>query len=116
MLFTEKCLGLSIRQASGTVTRLFGTAGSSLVANDLFCEGQSGVHGVAVDPQFAANRYVYVYMASNLSTNPLATRLPELVLIEMLRQHLATTPAAEHGWIAALHDPVLAPALSLLHR
>src|SRR4029434_5454647 len=70
MLFTEKCRGLSIREASGTVTRLFGTAGSPLLANGLFCEGQSGVHGVAVDPQFAANRYVYVFMASNLSTNP----------------------------------------------
>ena len=80
MLFTERCRGLSIRQASGTVTRLFGTAGSSLVANDLFCEGQSGVHGVAVDPQFAANRYVYVFMASNLSTNPRTNRVVRLQL------------------------------------
>jgi glucose/arabinose dehydrogenase len=80
MLFTEKCRGLSIRQASGTLTRLFGTAGSSLVANDLFCEGQSGVHGVAVDPQFATNRYVYVFMASNLRTNPRTNRVVRLQL------------------------------------
>ncbi len=53
---------------------------------------------------------------SNASRNPLSTRLPELLLIEMLRLHLATAPAADHGWIAALHDPVLAPALSLLHN
>ncbi len=53
---------------------------------------------------------------SNVSTNPVSTRLPELVLIEVLRLHLATAPAADHGWIAALRDPVLAPALSLLHR
>ena len=52
---------------------------------------------------------------SNLSPNPITTRLPELVLIEVLRLHLATAPAADHGWIAALRDPVLAPALSLLH-
>jgi AraC-like DNA-binding protein len=45
----------------------------------------------------------------------IATRLPELVLIEVLRLHLASAPAADHGWIAALRDPVLAPALSLLH-
>jgi transcriptional regulator GlxA family with amidase domain len=32
-----------------------------------------------------------------------------------LRVHLATAPAADRGWLAALHDPVLAPALSLLH-
>jgi AraC-like DNA-binding protein len=52
---------------------------------------------------------------SSASTNPVATRLPELVLIEVLRVHLATAPAADHGWLAALRDPVLAPALSLLH-
>ncbi len=44
-----------------------------------------------------------------------ATRLPELLLIEVLRHHLATTPAADSGWIAALHDPALAPALAALH-
>jgi AraC-like DNA-binding protein len=44
-----------------------------------------------------------------------ATRLPELLLIEVLRIHLATAPAADHGWLAALRDPVLAPALALLH-
>jgi AraC-like DNA-binding protein len=45
-----------------------------------------------------------------------STRLPELVLIEILRLQLATAPAANRGWVAALRDPVLAPALSLLHR
>ncbi len=52
---------------------------------------------------------------SNASGNSISTRLPELVLIEVLRFHLATAPAADVGWIAAIHDPVLAPALSLLH-
>ena len=33
----------------------------------------------------------------------------------MLDAHLATAPAADQGWIAALRDPVLAPALALLH-
>lgn len=45
-----------------------------------------------------------------------ARRLPELLLIEVLQQHLATAPSAEHGWLAALHDPVLAPAMALIHR
>lgn len=81
MLFTEKCRGLSARLASGTTVRLFGTTGSSLVAPDLFCEGQSGVHGVAVDPDFASgSRYVYVFMASNLSTNPRTNRVVRLSL------------------------------------
>jgi AraC-like DNA-binding protein len=53
---------------------------------------------------------------SNKSNSLIATRLPELVLIEVLRAHLATAPAVDRGWIAALRDPVLAPALSLLHN
>ena len=42
--------------------------------------------------------------------------VPELVLIEVLRAHLAMAPTADRGWLAALRDPVLAPALALLHR
>jgi AraC-like DNA-binding protein len=52
---------------------------------------------------------------SNASSSPVAARLPELVLVEVLRAHLATAPAADHGWLAALRDPVLAPALSAVH-
>jgi AraC-like DNA-binding protein len=47
---------------------------------------------------------------------PSTTRLPEMLLIEVLRLHLATAPAAERGWVAALRDPVLGPAMALLHR
>ena len=46
---------------------------------------------------------------------PGATRLPELLLIEVLRLHLATVPSLERAWAPALRDPVLAPALALLH-
>jgi AraC-like DNA-binding protein len=53
---------------------------------------------------------------SNLASSVIATRLPELVLTEILRVHLATAPASDHGWIGALHDPILAPALAALHR
>jgi AraC-like DNA-binding protein len=52
---------------------------------------------------------------SNKSTSLVSTRLPELLLIEVLRVHLASAPAIDHGWIAALRDPVLAPALAQLH-
>lgn len=48
-------------------------------------------------------------------TDNVSTRLPELLLIEVLRLHLASAPAADRGWIAALRDPVLAPALAQLH-
>jgi AraC-like DNA-binding protein len=53
---------------------------------------------------------------SDVSANPISTRLPELVLINVLRLHLASAPVADHGWIAALRDPVLAPALSSMHN
>lgn len=45
----------------------------------------------------------------------ISTRLPELLVIEVLRIHLADAPAVEHGWLAALRDPVLGPALAELH-
>jgi aldose sugar dehydrogenase len=80
IFFTERCRGLSVRQTNGTVNRLFGTSGSALVASDLQCVGQSGVHGVALDPAFAANRTVYVYMLSNLNTSPRTNRVVRLVL------------------------------------
>jgi AraC-like DNA-binding protein len=44
------------------------------------------------------------------------TRLPALLLSEVLRLHLATAPASDHGWLAALRDPVLIPALAEVHR
>jgi glucose/arabinose dehydrogenase len=80
MFYTERCNGLSVRRTNGTTARLFGAAGSALVAPDFFCQGQSGMHGVAVDPDFASNRRIYVFMASNLVTNPRTNRVVRLTL------------------------------------
>ena len=80
MFFTEKCHGLSVRQADGTVVKLLGmkdAKGYASTANDLFCEGQAGMSGVAVDPNFASNRLIYVYSASSL-TAPGSNRLMRL--------------------------------------
>jgi AraC-like DNA-binding protein len=44
------------------------------------------------------------------------TQVPQLLLVEVLKLHLAGAPAARHGWVKALRDPVLAPALALIHR
>jgi glucose/arabinose dehydrogenase len=82
MFFTEKCLGLSVRLPSGEVNRLLGMSGSegyADTADDLFCEGQAGMMGVAVDPDFAENRRIYVYSTSNLS-DPHTNRLMRLVV------------------------------------
>jgi AraC-like DNA-binding protein len=43
------------------------------------------------------------------------TKLPELLLVEVLRLHLANAPASGQGWFAALRDPILAPAIMAVH-
>ncbi len=70
MFFTEKCKGLSVRLPTGRVNKLLGVGGSagfSAVKNDLFCDGQAGVQGVAIDPDFAQNRFIYLYSSSKAS-------------------------------------------------
>ncbi|WP_299676012.1 PQQ-dependent sugar dehydrogenase [uncultured Roseobacter sp.] len=82
MFFTEKCKGLSVRLPSGDVTALLGMSGSdgyASTADDLFCEGQAGMMGVAVDPDFADTRRIYVYSTSNMS-DPHTNRLMRLVV------------------------------------
>lgn len=57
VLFTERSRGLSVRVGS-TTRLLFRPA-------DLVAQDQSGMLGVALDPDFASNRTVYVFMGSN---------------------------------------------------
>lgn len=86
MFFTEKCLGLSVRQTSGAVNKLLGmkdAKGYASNANDLFCEGQAGMAGVAVDPNFASNRFIYVYSTSSL-TAPGTNRVIRLKVNEAM--------------------------------
>jgi AraC-like DNA-binding protein len=67
--------------------------------------------------QWVQASVAYAMEASTPSnTSASSVRLPELVLIEVVKHHLATAPSADRGWIAALHDPVLARALALLHE
>jgi len=70
MFFTEKCHGLSVRQPGGNVVKLLGmkdAKGYAANAGDLFCEGQAGMMGVAVDPDFASNRFIYVSSTSSMT-------------------------------------------------
>jgi glucose/arabinose dehydrogenase len=82
MFFTEKCRGLSVRLPNGTVNALLGmkdSKGYADTAGDLFCSGQAGMSGVAVDPNFAQNRFIYVYSASSLS-KPITNRVMRLTV------------------------------------
>jgi AraC-like DNA-binding protein len=42
-------------------------------------------------------------------------RLAELMFVEVVRRHLETLVDARTGWLAGLHDPLVARALALLH-
>ena len=42
-------------------------------------------------------------------------QVPELLLVEILKLHLASAPAADQGWARAIRDPVLVPALAAIH-
>jgi glucose/arabinose dehydrogenase len=69
MFFTEKCKGLSVRLPSGAVNKLHalgGVAGYASTSEDLFCDGQAGMMGIEVDPDFDKNRQIYVYSSSKL--------------------------------------------------
>ncbi|MEL7081917.1 MAG: PQQ-dependent sugar dehydrogenase [Pseudomonadota bacterium] len=80
MFYTEKCKGLSVLMPSGETKALLGMGGVdgyASTADDLFCDGQAGMMGVAVDPDFGDNRRIYVYSTSNMST-PHTNRLMRL--------------------------------------
>ncbi len=90
MFFTEKCQGLSVMMPSGEVNALLGMSAPegeeastdyATAGDDLFCEGQAGMQGVAVDPDFAENRRIYVYATSNMS-EPHTNRLMRLEVSE----------------------------------
>jgi AraC-like DNA-binding protein len=74
-------------------------------------EGTTGEEWVRANIDFALAQAD----SSPLGPDAVSTRLPEMLLVEVLRQHLATAPAVDRGWLAALHDPVLNPALAAIH-
>ena len=58
----------------------------------------------------------YAIEKSAADNGSVGIRIPELLLTEILQIHLSGKPAINHGWLAALSDPILAPALAALHR
>lgn len=73
---------------------------------------------VLFDPVLRALPSLFVVRppASPAAASPTNQRLPELLFTEMLRIYLDESRDAElTGWLAALRDPVVGQALSLLH-
>lgn len=84
MFITEKCDGLSVRLPDGEMKKLVGMEGIEGFAtqeSDLMCEGQAGMNGVTVDPDFANNRTIYVYSASRKS-DPITNRVMKFKVAE----------------------------------
>lgn len=45
----------------------------------------------------------------------LLTRLPEILFVEALRQYVGRLPETQSGWLAAIRDPAIGPALAAIH-
>ena len=108
-----------------------GGARSELVCGYLACDDRLFDPGLGVFPPVfvvtppegpvgswvKASSDLVLQQTSQVTTDRIAapTDIPQLLLREVLKLHLATAPATDTGWLAALHDPVVAPALAAIH-
>lgn len=53
--------------------------------------------------------------ARNPGSEAVLERMSEMLFLEVLRRYIAGLPEGETGWLAGIHDPVVGPALSMLH-
>lgn len=51
-----------------------------------------------------------------IGSETMLTRMAELMFIEVLRNHLSNLPDEQTGWLAALRDAVVGPALLRMHE
>jgi AraC-like DNA-binding protein len=54
--------------------------------------------------------------AGRVGSETMLTRMAELMFIEVLRRYVETLPPQQAGWLGALRDAVVGPALSKLHE
>ncbi|KAB1948578.1 AraC family transcriptional regulator [Micromonospora sp. ALFpr18c] len=78
------------------------------------------IHVPADTPEAGAVRWALTEIDAELQRTQLGSRLVAehlalVLLIRVLRLHLARDPGATTGWLAGLADPVVAPALRALH-
>lgn len=52
---------------------------------------------------------------ARMGSETMLTRMAELMFVEVIRRHLEQLPPQDTGWLAALRDDVVGPALSRLH-
>ena len=78
------------------------------------------IHVPAASPQAAAFRWlldqlVEERVADQPGTQLVSAQLAQLLFIQILRAHLKTSAPMPAGWLRALGDPRIAPALRLMH-
>lgn len=71
--------------------------------------------GPARDWVLAGISYALSQTSSTGVTLTAPVQIPESLLTEILKLHLAGTPAADHGWLQAIRDPILGLALAAIH-
>jgi AraC-like DNA-binding protein len=71
--------------------------------------------GPAADWVNASIQYALDASGGGSTCANMALRLPELLFIEVLRLYVQSGPPELSGWLAALQDPIVGPALSELH-
>lgn len=71
--------------------------------------------GAGADWLRAGLRYSADLSPHAIARDAIGSRLPELLLVETLRQYLAQLPSNQTGWLAGLADPVLGDALLRIH-
>ncbi len=78
------------------------------------------IHVPAASPQAAAFRWLLDQLVEERATEQPGTQLAsaqlaQLLFIQILRAHLKTSALMPAGWLRALGDPRIAPALRLMH-
>lgn len=72
-----------------------------------------------VDPHWLGPTISWIEREAGLKTpgsTVVVGRLVELLWVQLVRTHIATTPVATHGWLRALSDEQIGGALCLIHE
>ncbi|WP_127505897.1 AraC family transcriptional regulator [Actinoplanes solisilvae] len=119
-LFAAAVDGVARAGTGDDVLLIGGRFGFGERAQELLLDSLPPVlHVPGATPAAATVRWALDQIDLELRDHPLASTLVAehlalVMLIHLLRQHLATSPPGE-GWLAGLADPVVGPALRAMH-
>jgi AraC-like DNA-binding protein len=77
------------------------------------------VSGSTLGPESWVTAFLRTAVAESEARRPgseaVLERMSEMLFVEVLRRYVASLPEGETGWLAGVQDPVVGPALGLLH-